>query len=59
VHRALLAESDSLFLSAGQVAALRRADSLFSARVRALYVPLGQYLAAARRGGPGGRSSTA
>jgi hypothetical protein len=53
VHRALLAESDSLFLSAGQVAALRRADSLFSARVRALYVPLGQYLAARPEGRPG------
>jgi hypothetical protein len=53
VHRALLAESDSLFLSAGQVAALRRADSLFSARVRALYVPLGQFLASRPEGRPG------
>ena len=41
----LLSESDSLFLSAPQVAALGRADSVFSARVRAIYLPLGQYLA--------------
>jgi hypothetical protein len=27
------------------MAALRRADSVFSARVRAIYVPLGQFLA--------------
>ena len=45
IHKVLLAESDSLFLSAGQSAALRRADSVYSARVRAIYVPLGQFLA--------------
>jgi hypothetical protein len=45
VHAALLAESDSLFLTREQVAALRRTDSVYSARVRALYVPLGQFLA--------------
>jgi hypothetical protein len=45
IHKVLMAESDSLFLSASQMAALRRADSVFSARVRAIYVPLGQYLA--------------
>jgi len=45
IHKVLLAESDSLFLSAGQIIALRRADSVYSARVRAVYVPLGQFLA--------------
>ena len=45
IHTALLAESDSLFLSNAQVAALRAADSVFSERVRALYIPLGEYLA--------------
>jgi hypothetical protein len=45
VHKALLAESDSLFLSASQIAQLRRADSVYAARVRGLYVPLGQFLA--------------
>ena len=40
-----MAESDSLFLSVSQLAALRRVDSVYSARVRALYIPLGQFLA--------------
>ena len=53
IHRALLAESDSLFLSAGQTAALRRADSAYSARVRAVYVPLGRFLAARPDARPG------
>ena len=44
LHKVMLEESDSLFLSNAQIAALRRADSVFSARVRAVYVPLGQYL---------------
>jgi hypothetical protein len=48
IHKVLLEESDSLFLSTSQVAALRRADSVYSARVRAIYVPLGQYLARAQ-----------
>lgn len=48
IYKALLAESDSLFLSASQIAALRRADSVYSARVRAVYVPLGEFLAQAR-----------
>ena len=52
IHKALLEESDSLFLSAGQVSALHRADSLYSSRVRAIYVPLGQFLAQ-REGGAG------
>jgi len=45
IHKVLMAESDSLFLSASQMAALRRADSVYSARVRAIYIPLGQFLA--------------
>jgi hypothetical protein len=45
IHKLLLSESDSLFLTKEQVSALQRADSVFSARVRALYVPLGQFLA--------------
>lgn len=46
VHRLLLAESDSLFLSAAQIAMLRRADSAYSERVRAVYKPIGELLAA-------------
>ncbi len=45
IHKVLMAESDSLFLSASQMAALRRADSVYSARVRAIYRPLGEFLA--------------
>jgi hypothetical protein len=45
IHKVLMSESDSLFLSASQLSALRRADSTFSSRIRALYVPLGQFLA--------------
>jgi hypothetical protein len=45
VHKALLAESDSLFLSRTQVAALKAADSVFSDRVREVYFQLGEYLA--------------
>jgi hypothetical protein len=50
IHKALITESDSLFLSASQVKALRRADSVYSAEVRALYVPLGQFLAQGQGG---------
>lgn len=45
IHRALLAETDSLFLTAAQVARLRRADAAFGDSVRALYRPLAVYLA--------------
>jgi len=45
IHRAILAESDSLFLSTAQVAALRQADSAFVTQVRAIFLPLGNYLA--------------
>jgi hypothetical protein len=50
IHKVLIAESDSLFLTAAQVKALRRADSVYSAEVRALYVPLGQFLAQGQGG---------
>jgi len=46
IHKLLIEQSDSLFLSRAQVAALQKADSVFSARVRAIYVPIGQLLAA-------------
>ena len=45
IHKLLIAESDSLFLSKAQVAALRTADSVYSERVRAIYKPLGEFLA--------------
>ena len=45
IFKILLEQTDSLFLSRAQVAALQIADSVFSARVRAIYVPLGQFLA--------------
>ena len=45
VYKALLKETDSLFLSRTQEAALRNADSVFSERVRGVYRPLGEYLA--------------
>ena len=45
VHKGLLAETDSLLLTRDQVTALRRADSVYSERVRAIYRPLGELLA--------------
>ncbi|MGH7651593.1 MAG: carboxypeptidase-like regulatory domain-containing protein [Gemmatimonadaceae bacterium] len=45
IFKVLLEQSDSLFLSKTQVAALQSADSLFSARVRGVYGPLGEFLA--------------
>ncbi|HET9684847.1 MAG TPA: carboxypeptidase-like regulatory domain-containing protein [Gemmatimonadaceae bacterium] len=50
LHKLVLEQSDSLFLSRAQVAALQRADSAFSAQVRALYVPLGEFLARGQGG---------
>ncbi|MEJ7758195.1 MAG: carboxypeptidase-like regulatory domain-containing protein [Gemmatimonadaceae bacterium] len=44
VHKLLIRETDSLFLSKTQVAALRTADSVYSARVVGIYAPLGQFL---------------
>jgi hypothetical protein len=45
IHKLLIDNSDSLFLSKTQVAELQKADSVFSARVRAIYIPLGEFLA--------------
>jgi hypothetical protein len=53
IHRLLLAESDSLFLSKDQIAQLIKADSSYSARIRALYVPLAQFLASQPEGAAG------
>jgi hypothetical protein len=44
IHKLLLEQTDSLFLSRAQVEALQRADSAFSAQVRAIYLPLGEFL---------------
>jgi hypothetical protein len=46
IYKLLIEQSDSLFLSRAQVAALQKADSVFSARVRSIYIPIGQLLAA-------------
>ncbi len=45
IHAVMIAESDSLFLTNAQIAALRRSDSAYSAEVRAIYLPLGRFLA--------------
>ena len=45
IHKLLIRESDSLFLMRDQLVSLRTADSVFSERVRAIYMPLGQFLA--------------
>jgi hypothetical protein len=50
LHRLLLAESDSLFLTREQIAQLLAADSVYSARVRDLYVPLARFLAEQKEG---------
>jgi hypothetical protein len=48
IFRWLEYQSDSLLLTRAQVAALQRADSVYSARVRAVYEPLGEFLANSR-----------
>jgi len=53
VHKMLISEADSLFLTRAQIAALQRADSVFSERVRAVFRPLGEFLAS--RGGAAGK----
>jgi hypothetical protein len=50
IYKLLLEQSDSIFLSKGQVAALEGADSVYSSSVRDLYVPLGEFLARGRGG---------
>ncbi len=54
IHKLLISETDSLFLSKAQVAALKVTDSAYSARVRAIYAPLGAFLAQA--GGVAGKA---
>lgn len=44
IHKMLLAESDSLFLSKSQIATIKQNDSTFAEGVRALYRPLAEYL---------------
>ena len=50
IYKLVMEESDSLLLTNSQVAALQRADSAFSAQVRALYKPLGEFLAQGQGG---------
>jgi hypothetical protein len=45
IHKALLDNSDSLFLSKQQIVGLQHDDSVYSVRVRAIYLQLGQFLA--------------
>jgi hypothetical protein len=45
IHKMLLENSDSLFLTKSQITTLRYDDSVYTARVRAVYAPLGQFLA--------------
>ena len=44
IHKMLLAESDSLFLTEMQIAKLKQNDSTFSGGVRAFYRSLAEYL---------------
>ena len=53
IHKLLLAESDSLFLDRAQIASLLAADSVFGTKVRAVYAPLGEFLAGQPNGLPG------
>jgi hypothetical protein len=50
IYKLVLEQTDSLFLSKAQVAALETADSVFSASVRELYMPLGEFLARGQGG---------
>ncbi len=50
LHRMLLAESDSLFLTREQIGKLLSADSAYSDKVRGLYKPLAGFLAADESG---------
>ena len=45
IHKLLLENSDSLFLTKPQIAALQHDDSVYSTRVRAIYIQLGNFLA--------------
>jgi hypothetical protein len=50
IYQLLMEQTDSLLLTTSQVAAIKRADSSFSSRVRALYMPLGEFLARGQGG---------
>jgi hypothetical protein len=53
IHKLLLENSDSLFLTKPQVAALQHDDSVYSAEVRAIYIQLGNFLAQHEGSDPG------
>jgi hypothetical protein len=53
IYKILLANSDSLFLSRSQTAALQHGDSVYSARVRTVYAALGDFLASRGEHDPG------
>ena len=44
IYSVIVAESDSLFLTPAQIAALQQADAVYSERVRGIYRELGSYL---------------
>jgi hypothetical protein len=50
IFKILLEQTDSLFLSKAQVASLQTADSVYSARVRSIYIPLGEFLSRGQGG---------
>ncbi|MBI3789688.1 MAG: carboxypeptidase regulatory-like domain-containing protein [Gemmatimonadetes bacterium] len=52
IYKVMLEESDSLFLGKQQMAEIQKADSAFTAQVRAVFVPLGRYLAEIGDAGP-------
>ena len=49
IHQYLLAQSDSLLLTAEQIAALQRADEVYADSVRSLFTGLGRHLASNRQ----------
>jgi len=53
VYKLLLANSDSLFLTKAQTAELEQRDSVYSEQVRAVFIPLGRFLAAHEDRDPG------
>jgi hypothetical protein len=53
VYKLILAESDSLFVTPSQTVELKRADSVFTARVREIFTPLGDFLANEPQGSAG------
>jgi len=53
VYKLLIENSDSLFLSKEQIAKLQQRDSVYSAQVRAVFTPLGNFLAEGAGKDPG------